>query len=133
MTVAVNYAITRSFPEKEYHIFYDAGASGIRATLVSFHTVAPETETKSKTKSKTGDPTHIEVKGYGYDRVATGTEMDTRIRDILKHSFETKHGRGRKLDKEAKALAKLSKEATRVKTILSANAESSVTVCLGFE
>ena len=116
--------MSRSFPEKEYHIIYDAGASGIRATLASFHTVPGD----SILKSKTGDPTHVGIKGFGYDRQASGVEMDYRLRNILKKMFETKHARGKTIDKEGRAIAKLNKEANRAKTILSANIESNVMV-----
>jgi hypoxia up-regulated 1 len=119
--------MSRSFPEKEFHIIYDAGASGIRATLASFHT-APSDPAPKALKSKTGDPTHVEVKGFGYDRLASGAEMDLRLRNILKEAFETKHARGRAINKEMRAIAKLNKEANRVKTILSANIESNVMV-----
>jgi len=119
--------MSRSFPEKEYHIIYDAGASGIRATLASFHT-APNDPPSRAPKSKTGDPTQVEIKGFGYNRQASGVEMDYRLRKILKEAFETKHARGRVVDKEVRAIAKLNKEANRVKTILSANTESNVMV-----
>ena len=119
--------MSRSFPEKEYHIIYDAGASGIRATLASFHTVPSDSAPKAL-KSKTGDPTHVEIKGFGYDRQAGGAEMDYRLRNILKEAFETKHARGRAINKEMRAITKLNKEANRVKTILSANIESNVMV-----
>ena len=119
--------MSRSFPEKEYHIIYDAGSSGIRVTLASFHTAPSDTASKAP-KSKTGDPTHVEIKGFGYDRQASGVEMDYRLRRILKEAFETKHARGRVVDKEVRAIAKLNKEANRVKTILSANTESNVVV-----
>lgn len=117
--------MSRSFPQKEYHIIYDAGASGIRATLASFHTV-PGDSALSVLKSKTGDPTHVGIKGFGYDRQASGAEMDYRLRNILKEAFETKHGRA--INKEMRAIAKLNKEANRAKTILSANVESNVMV-----
>lgn len=119
--------MSRSFPEKEYHIVYDAGSSGIRATLASFHTV-PDDSTSKPPKLKTGDPTRVEIKGFGYDRQASGVEMDYRLRKILKEAFETKYARGRTVDKEMRAIAKLNKEANRVKTILSANTESNVMV-----
>ncbi len=119
--------MSRSFPEKEYHIIYDAGSSGIRATLASFHTV-PGDSALSVLKSKTGDPTHVKIKGFGYDRQASGAEMDYRLRNILKEAFETKHARGKAINKEMRAIAKLNKEANRAKTILSANVESNVMV-----
>src|SRR6266403_2025664 len=34
--VAVNYAMTRQFPQLERHIVYDAGAASTRATVVTF-------------------------------------------------------------------------------------------------
>jgi hypoxia up-regulated 1 len=113
--VAVNYAMTRSFPVPEYHIIYDAGASSIRATLVSF-------------TSATGESAgaQIAVVGVGYDRTTGGTELDRRLREILIENFNAKHNRDIRTDK--RAMAKLWKEAGRVKTILSANSEATATV-----
>ncbi|KAJ3825340.1 Hsp70 protein-domain-containing protein [Lentinula raphanica] len=108
--VAVNYAMTRTFPTPEYHIIYDAGASSIRATLVSF-------STDSKTST-----TQITVHGIGYDRGVGGTELDRRMREILADQFVAKHGKDIRKDK--RGMAKLWKEAGRVKSILSANTEA---------
>ncbi|KAJ3771266.1 Hsp70 protein-domain-containing protein [Lentinula raphanica] len=108
--VAVNYAMTRTFPTPEYHIIYDAGASSIRATLVSF-------STDSKTST-----TQITVHGVGYDRGVGGTELDRRMREILADQFVAKHGKDIRKDK--RGMAKLWKEAGRVKSILSANTEA---------
>ncbi|KIM26563.1 hypothetical protein M408DRAFT_330520 [Serendipita vermifera MAFF 305830] len=127
--IAINYALSRNFPTLENHIIYDAGASGVRATLVSFHTVTTVPESKSKSKSAKGsDVTHVTVLGYGYDRVASGSEMDLRLREVLQQKFETAHMRGGSLTGEHRAIAKLWKEAARAKTILSANTESRVSI-----
>ncbi|KDR78342.1 hypothetical protein GALMADRAFT_64912 [Galerina marginata CBS 339.88] len=116
--VAVNYAMTRTFPTPEYHIIYDAGASGIRATVASFTTAADP---------KTGaQGTHIVVGGVGYDRSTGGVELDRRLREILIEAFNTKHKRELREDK--RGMAKLWKEAQRVKAILSANTEATSTV-----
>jgi hypoxia up-regulated 1 len=125
LPVAVNFAMSRTFPEEEHHIIYDGGSSGIRATLISFKTIQEPVSKKSK---KTNDVTHITVKGFGYDVLASGSEMDLRIRNLLKEKFESKHGRS--LEKESKAITKLWKEASRVKTILSANSDSRVSVSM---
>ncbi|CAA7262192.1 unnamed protein product [Cyclocybe aegerita] len=106
--VAVNYAMTRSFPTPEYHVIYDVGASGIRATVASFTTGSAGT--------------HIAVTGFGYDRSIGGTEMDRRLRDILVDAFNVKHKKNVREDK--RGIAKLWKEAQRVKAILSANTEA---------
>ncbi|KAG2117711.1 Hsp70 protein-domain-containing protein [Suillus clintonianus] len=117
--VAINYAMTRSFSTTpEYHVIYDAGASSTRATVVSF--AAAE---DSKTKASF---TQINVLGVGHDRNTGGTELDLRLRDILIDSFMSKHRRDIRKDK--RGMAKLWKEAGRVKAILSANSDATSTV-----
>ena len=115
--VAVNYAMTRQFPEPERHIVYDAGAASTRATVVTF-----------AAQGKKQDATLITVNGVGYDRVAGGTELDRRLREILVEEFEHKHGV--RIHDDPKAMMKLWKEAERLKTILSANSEASSRVHL---
>ncbi|KDQ55911.1 hypothetical protein JAAARDRAFT_36678 [Jaapia argillacea MUCL 33604] len=122
--VAVNYAMTRSFPTPEHHIIYDAGASSVRATVVTFLTVPNDPKVSSMSTSK--DSTHITVGGVGFDRKVGGTELDRRLRDILVEDFWRKHRKDIRTDK--RGMAKLWKEAGRVKTILSANAEAVATV-----
>ncbi|EJD41107.1 HSP70-domain-containing protein [Auricularia subglabra TFB-10046 SS5] len=118
--IAVNYAMTRSFPSVEHHIIYDAGASTTTATLVSFRTVdANSTATKSES-------TIIEVKGLGYDELLGGTELDRRLREILADKFEATHKRS--LRNDPKAMAKLWKEAGRVKTVLSVNNDARASI-----
>ncbi|KAF8999790.1 Hsp70 protein-domain-containing protein [Cyathus striatus] len=116
--VAVNYAMTRTFQTPEYHIIYDAGGSAIRATVVSFTTA---------NDPKTGVAgTHIAAVGVGYIRNIAGTELDRRMREILIDAFNAKHHRNVRSDK--KGMAKLWKEAQRIKSILSANNEIVSTV-----
>lgn len=113
--VAVNYAMTRVFPVPETHIVYDVGSSGIRATVVEFST---------STDKKTGAAgTQINVLGYGYDRNVGGIEFDRRLREILADAFNAKH-KGKDIRKDKRGMAKLWKEAQRVKGILSANQEA---------
>jgi hypoxia up-regulated 1 len=119
--VAVNYAMTRSFSEKkEYHIVYDAGATSITATVVSF--VSTPAETK---KGQNG--TEITVSGVGFDRMAGGMELDRRMRELLVEDFSKKH-RTANIRSDKRGMAKMWKEAGRVKTILSANTEASSSV-----
>lgn len=116
--VAVNYAMTRNFNgAPEYHVIYDAGASSIRATVVGFSNV------KDK---KDGAGTQVSVAGVGWDRDVGGLELDRRLREILVKTFEEKHKKDVRKDK--RGMAKLWKEANRVKTILSANTEAMSTV-----
>lgn len=114
--IAVNYAMTRSFPGPEYHVIYDAGASSIRATVVKFIS-----DGKGKSAA-----TKIEVAGVGYERGVGGTELDRRLRETLIEEFIAKHKKDIRAD--ARGMAKLWKEAGRVKAILSANTEATSTV-----
>ncbi|KAI9463516.1 Hsp70 protein-domain-containing protein [Russula earlei] len=110
--VAINYAMTRQFPQPERHIVYDAGAASTRATVATF-----------AGQGKKQDATVITVNGIGYDRLAGGTELDRRLREVLVEEFEHKHGVG--IRDDPKAMMKLWKEAERLKAILSANTEAS--------
>ncbi|EAU87647.1 hypothetical protein CC1G_09108 [Coprinopsis cinerea okayama7 len=111
---AINYAMTRNFPKEETHIIYDVGSSGTRATIASFSTVT----------DKNGSPsTQISIGGYGYDRSIGGLEFDRRIRDILADLFNQNFANGKDVRKEKKGMARLWKEAQRVKHILSANTD----------
>jgi hypoxia up-regulated 1 len=113
--VAINFAMTRSFPKPEYHVVYDAGASSIRATAVSF-----------AERSGKGAGTMISVLGVGYDRSTGGIELDRRLQEILIENFNSKHKRDIRQDK--KGMARLWKEAGRLKAILSANSDGTSTV-----
>lgn len=117
--VAINYAMTRTFsPTPEYHVIYDAGASSIRATVVSFAS-AEDPKTKAQF-------TQISVLGVGFDRSTGGTELDRRLREILIEAFINKHKRD--IRRDNRGMAKLWKEAGRIKTILSANSDAMATV-----
>ena len=115
--VAVNYAMTRQFPQPERHVVYDAGAASTRATVATF-----SAQSSLKKKDSAGATT-ITVNGVGYDRLAGGTELDRRLREILVAEFEHKHGV--RIRDDSKAMMKLWKEAERLKSILSANTEAS--------
>ncbi len=112
--VAGNYAMTRNFNgAPEYHIIYDAGASAIRATVVGFSNLNDKKE---------GAGTQVSVAGVGWDRNVGGLELDRRLREILIKAFEEKHNKDVRKDK--RGMAKLWKEANRIKGILSANTEA---------
>ena len=116
--VAINYAMTRAFPTPEHHVIYDAGASSIRATVVSF---SSDTNPKGDAAETT-----ISVAGVGYDRTMGGHELDRRLREMLIEIFNAKHKKDIRGHK--RGMAKLWKEAGRVKTILSANSDAMATV-----
>ncbi|KAK0522505.1 lumenal Hsp70 protein [Tilletia horrida] len=126
--VAVNYALTRTFPEPERHLFYDSGAGSTRATIVEFSTqkITPDSITTAASTPK--EITYIDVLSVGWDRNAGGLALDLIVRDLLIQKFEASPAAGRlqtPLRQNQRALARLLREANRVKHILSANAFAS--------
>lgn len=130
--VALNYAMTRSFPtynpetgegQKEYHIIYDSGAMQTTASVMSFYQTSVYPTPKSKTPINT---THIELVGTGWEEIG-GVALDLTVQEILAADFEAKSGK-KGVREDKRAMAKLQREANRVKHILSANQESNVAV-----
>ena len=100
----------------ERHIVYDAGAASTRATIAMFSGQGNGKDTR----------TLLTINGIGYDRLAGGTELDRRLREILVKEFEYKYGVG--VREDPKAMMKLWKETDRLKAVLSANTEASAQV-----
>ena len=123
ITAAVNYAMTRMFPQApeapEHHLFYDAGASAVRATIVSFQTIQVKDHPSSKI---TKNATQLDVKAVGWAKNVGGLILDGKIRDLLEKQFNASGGPS--LETNSRAKAKLLKEAGRVKQVLSANYEA---------
>ncbi|KAG8984460.1 lumenal Hsp70 protein [Tulasnella sp. JGI-2019a] len=124
LAVGINYAMSRTISAEEHHIIYDAGASSITATVISFSTQPIVVPGKVLKSSK--NATHVAVQSFGYDTVATGMELDRRLRDYLAQLFDTKHHKV--VSGNERAMARLWKEAQRVKSVLSANTDSTVRV-----
>jgi hypoxia up-regulated 1 len=126
--VGINYAMTRSFTEeKEYHLVYDSGSFSTSATLLAFYQTSapPHNAPKSKTLINT---THIDVVAFA-DTPVGGVAFDQAIRQLLLDDFKKQKGAAvADVEKDARALRKLWKEASRVKHVLSANQESGSSV-----
>ncbi|ODQ63848.1 actin-like ATPase domain-containing protein, partial [Nadsonia fulvescens var. elongata DSM 6958] len=123
--VAVNYASQRQFSdEKEYHIIYDMGAGSTDATLVSFRqaNVAEGKFTKNVL--------FIEIEGIGYEETLGGHQLTQSIVTLLRSKFLQKNPKIVEADllADQRASRKLWREADRVKTILSANTETTSSI-----
>uniref|UniRef100_A0A8C5CUM2 Hypoxia up-regulated protein 1 n=1 Tax=Gadus morhua TaxID=8049 RepID=A0A8C5CUM2_GADMO len=115
--VAINYGVFRrkdidSTPKNI--MFYDMGASSTTATIVTYQTV--------KTKDMGVQP-QVQVRGVGFDRGLGGFELDLRLRDHLAKLFNQQKKSKKDVRENHRAMAKLLKEAQRLKMVLSANAE----------
>jgi hypoxia up-regulated 1 len=130
---AVNYAMARTFPPTpSYHLIYDLGSGSLRTTVVSFKSsMLPDPLSLAETP-QLKNVTALEVLGYGYDLEANGYTFDRAVRDMLVEKFEETTGKqleaGRKATDDKRAMAKLLKEAGRVKQVLSANTAASARV-----
>ncbi|XP_068772695.1 hypoxia up-regulated protein 1 [Struthio camelus] len=114
--VALNYGV---FRRKDINataqniMFYDMGAGSTVCTIVTYQTV--------KTKDSGTQP-QLQIQGIGFDRTLGGLEMELRLRDYLAKLFNAQHP-SKDVRKNPRAMAKLLKEANRLKTVLSANAD----------
>lgn len=118
--VALNFGIFRSktFNETAHYVmFYDMGASSTTATLVSYQTV------KAKDKPYVEINPQATILGVGFDRTLGGLEMQIRLRNYLATKFNDMKKTKNDVFKNDRAMAKLFKEAGRLKNVLSANAE----------
>ncbi|GFU72242.1 hypoxia up-regulated protein 1 [Trichonephila clavipes] len=116
--VALNYGIyrRRDFNETPTNIlFYDMGAGNTVATVATYQLV------KSK---ETGEVSpQVTVRGVGFDHTLGGLEMQLRLRDFLAKAFNKAKKTDTDVFTNKRAMAKLFKEAGRVKKVLSANTE----------
>uniref|UniRef100_A0A1A8QHH5 Hypoxia up-regulated protein 1 n=1 Tax=Nothobranchius pienaari TaxID=704102 RepID=A0A1A8QHH5_9TELE len=115
--VALNYGV---FRRKDIDgtaksvMFYDMGSSSTTATIVTYQTV--------KTKESGSQP-QLQIRGVGFDLGLGGFEMDLRVRDHLAQVFNQQKKSPKDVKENHRAMAKLLKEAQRLKTVLSANME----------
>ncbi|XP_047463103.1 hypoxia up-regulated protein 1 [Mugil cephalus] len=115
--VALNYGV---FRRKDIDntakniMFYDMGSGSTTATIVTYQTV--------KTK-EFGTQPQLQIRGVGFDRSLGGFEMDLRLRDHLAKLFNEQKKSKKDVRENHRAMAKLLKEAQRLKTVLSANAD----------
>ncbi|XP_064424847.1 hypoxia up-regulated protein 1 [Latimeria chalumnae] len=115
--VALNYGV---FRRKDINataqniMFYDMGSGSTVASIVTYQTV--------KTKDSGVQP-QLQIRGVGFDRTLGGFEMELRLRDYLAKLFNEQKKTKKDVTQNARAMAKLLKEANRAKTILSANVD----------
>ncbi|XP_040181365.1 hypoxia up-regulated protein 1 [Rana temporaria] len=113
--VALNYGV---FRRKDINataqniMFYDMGSKSTTCTIVTYQTI--------KTKDSGIQP-QLQIRGVGFDRTLGGLEMDLRLREHLAKLFNGQKKSKKDVRENPRAMAKLLKEANRVKTILSAN------------
>ena len=134
LAVGVNYATTRNFgsvsegAKPEYHLVYDMGAGSTTATVLKFQgRTVKDVGKRNKTIQE------IQVLGAGHDRTLGGDILNQMIvDDMIEQFLETTKSKaiaGDPIDVErhAKTLARLWKDAERIRQVLSANSQTSTT------
>ncbi|GAB0135939.1 HSP 70 family protein-like protein [Epichloe bromicola] len=128
LAVGLNYATSRQFPninageKPEYHLIFDMGAGSTSASVIRFQSRTLKDIGKF---NKTVQEVH--VLGSGWDRTLGGVSLNYLIMDDMVSQFiESKEAQ--KISATAdgfkahgRAMAKIGKEAERVRHVLSAN------------
>lgn len=131
LAVGLNYATTRQFPnvnkgeKPENHLVFDMGAGSTKATVMKFQSRTVKDVGKfNKTVQE------VQVLGNGWDRTLGGDALNSLIVDDMIAKF-VDSPKARKasitaasVSAHGRAVAKLTKEAERLRHILSANQES---------
>lgn len=131
MAVGLNYATTRQFPniveggKPEHHLVFDMGAGSTKATILKFQSRTVKDVGKfNKTVQE------VQVLGSGWDRTLGGDALNYAIVDDMIAQFaESPKAKKASVTLESvkshgRAIAKLTKEAERLRHVLSANMEA---------
>ncbi|XP_076817134.1 hypoxia up-regulated protein 1-like isoform X1 [Clavelina lepadiformis] len=113
---ALNYGVFRRNDinaSTTYIMFYDMGAFSTKASIIAYQVVKV---------NGIQDP-QLSVKGMGFDRTLGGLEMELRLRDLLVKLFNENKKTSKDVTENPRAMAKLLKEARRLKKVLSANVD----------
>ncbi|VDN22613.1 unnamed protein product, partial [Cylicostephanus goldi] len=116
---ALNYGVFRRkeiTDKPQTMMIYDMGATKTTATIVEY-VLEPD---KTSKVSKTSNPV-VKTIGVGYDRTLGGYEISLRMRDHLVKVVRETMKTSTDITESPRSMAKLLKEADRVKQVLSAN------------
>lgn len=132
LAVGLNYATSRQFPvineggKPEYHMVFDMGAGSTSATVMKFQGRTVKDVGKfNKTVQE------VQVLGSGWDRTLGGDSLNYLIVDDMVSQFvETPAAKkvsvaAEDIQGHGRAMAKLLKDAEKVRHVLSANQETS--------
>ncbi len=131
LAVGLNYATSRTFPSvveggsPEYHLVYDMGAGSARATILRFQGKTVKDVGKfNKTVQE------VNIMGVGWDRGLGGDALNAVIvDDMIKQLAETKKMKAlgttpELIAEHGRTVARLWKDAERIRQVLSANTET---------
>ncbi|CAB1098258.1 HSP70 [Ectocarpus sp. CCAP 1310/34] len=109
---ALQHAISQTYEEDTNVMFYNMGANSIKVTIVTF---GPK-------KIKDRNVGKLIVRGKGWDASVGGWWFDLKLADVFAEGFNAKWGKG-DVREFPRPMGKMITQATKVKKVLSANAE----------
>lgn len=132
LSIGLNYATSRTFPtvkdgvKPEYHLVYDMGAGSTTATVLRFQgKLVKDIGKYNKTIQE------VQVLGNGWDRTLGGDALnDVIVEDMVEQFVSTSRMKTMAVQSQhvkdhGRTMAKLWKEAERIRQVLSANTETS--------
>lgn len=132
LSIGLNYATSRTFPtvsdggKPEHHLVYDMGAGSTTATVLRFQgRVVKDVGKYNKTIQE------VQVLGNGWDRTLGGDALNDIIVEHMINEFvstsrmKTMAVQSHHVRDHGRTMAKLWKEAERIRQVLSANTETS--------
>lgn len=132
LSIGLNYATSRTFPtindgeKPEYHLVYDMGAGSTTATVLRFQgKVVKDVGKYNKTIQE------VQVLGNGWDRTLGGDALnDIIVAHMVEEFVSTSRMKAMAVQSHhirdhGRTMAKLWKEAERIRQVLSANTETS--------
>lgn len=132
LSVGLNYATSRTFPsitdggKPEYHLIYDMGAGSTTATVLRFQgRTIKDIGRYNKTIQE------VQILGTGWDRTLGGDALNEIVMEDMIQQFigagrmKTIGVKAEHIKEHGRTMAKIWKEAERIRQVLSANAETS--------
>lgn len=132
LSVGLNYATSRTFPsvneggKPEHHLIYDMGAGSTTATVLRFQgKTIKDIGRYNKTIQE------VQILGTGWDKTLGGDELNEIVMEDMIQQFigtgrmKTIGVKAEHVKEHGKTMARIWKEAERLRQVLSANAETS--------
>lgn len=131
LSIGLNYATSRTFPvpkegvKPEYHLVYDMGAGSTTATVLKFQ--GKNVKDVGKFNKTVQD---VQVMGVGWDKTLGGDAFNVLILEGMISTFvevprlKTLGVTTTHIRKDGRTMAKLWKEAERIRQVLSANSDT---------
>lgn len=131
LSVGLNYATSRTFPsiteggKPEYHLIFDMGAGSTTATVLRFQgKTVKDIGRYNKTIQE------VQILGTGWDQTLGGDALNEIVMEDMIQQFigagrmKTIGVKAEHIKEHGRTIAKLWKEAERIRQVLSANAET---------